>query len=99
MSISILDRHFEGPFADSFSLKNLPGVYVILGNNGGDNWEVVDVGESDDVRWRVENHDRKKDWQRQELATLAVAALYTRDDRGELEREIRNFYAPLCGVM
>lgn len=99
MSISILERHFEGPFADSFSLKNLPGIYVILGNNGGDNWEVVDVGESDDVRWRVENHDRKKDWQRQELATLAVAALYTRDDRRELEREIRNFYTPLCGVM
>ena len=81
MSVSILDRPFEGPFADTFSLKNLPGIYVILGNNGGDNWEVVDVGESDDVRRRVENHDRKKDWQQQKLATLAVAALYTRGER------------------
>ena len=99
MSVSILDRPFEGPFADTFSLKNLPGIYVILGNNGGDNWEVVDVGESDDVRRRVENHDRKKDWQQQKLATLAVAALYTRGERRELEQEIRNFYIPLCGVM
>lgn len=49
MSVSILDHPFEGPFADTFSLKNQPGVYVILGNNGGDNWTVVDVGESGDL--------------------------------------------------
>lgn len=98
MSVSILDRPFEGPFADTFSLKNLPGVYVILGNNGGDYWTVVDVGESGDVRRRVENHNRKRDWQGQKLATIAVAALYTRGNREGLEREIRNFYKPLCDV-
>ena len=98
MSVSILDRPFEGPFADTFSLKNLPGVYVILGNNGGDNWTVVDVGESGDVRRRVENHNRKRDWQGQKLATIAVAALYTRGNRKGLEQKIRNFYKPLCDV-
>ena len=45
-----MDSLFEESFADTFSLKNLPGVYVVLGNNDGDGWTVVDAGESGDVR-------------------------------------------------
>lgn len=99
MSIYVLNRVFEGPFKDTFLLRNSPGVYVILGNNGGENWTVIDVGESQDVRQRVERHDRKACWQLQNLANLAVAAHYPYDEhyRKNLEKEIRSFYNPPCG--
>lgn len=65
MSINIGGYNFEGPFNNSDSLRSQSGVYVILGSNAGNgNWNVVDVGESEDVKTRVASHDRADCWKR-----------------------------------
>ena len=44
-------------------LRNESGVYAILGRRTIHHlWTPVDIGESEDVKKRVENHDRKNCW-------------------------------------
>lgn len=65
MSITIGNLSFDGPFTGASQLLARSGVYAILGRGAaGSNWIVVDIGESGDVKDRVENHDRKKQWRR-----------------------------------
>ena len=98
MSIKIGNYNFEGPFASSSNLKDQSGVYAILGNNSGNNWNLVDVGESFQVKYRVENHDRKMCWKQQNFANLQVAALYTvENSRMRIEAELRSQYNLPCG--
>ncbi len=99
MSITIGNYSFEGPFNGTASLKNQSGVYAILGRNGQvNNWTIVDIGESGDVRDRVENHDREDCWRRQRHATLGYAAHYcSASSRTKIESELRARYNPPCG--
>ena len=90
---------FEGPFPRAASLKNQSGAYAVLGRNGqADKWSIVDIGESAEVRDRVENHDRKDCWERQGYATLAMAARYCdTSSRVRIESVLRKQYNPPCG--
>ena len=98
MTIHIGKYNFDGPFTDTSKLKNQSGVYVILCSNGNSNWKVVDIGESQSVRERVENHDREDCWHRQCQSTLAVAVLYSNQkERMRIEQELRVQYKPPCG--
>lgn len=99
MSITIGNYSFEGPFTNTASLKNQSGVYAVLGRNGqGENWSVVDIGESAEIRDRVENHDRADCWKRQGKSTLAVAAYYCDgNSRISIESALRTQYTPPCG--
>ena len=101
MTINIGNHTFEGPFTDTTSLKNQSGVYVVLTRgNQADSWTVVDVGEAEKVRNRVETHDRKDCWKRNNKGTLAVAAYYcTAAQRMRIEAELRKQYKPACGVL
>ena len=87
------------PIEQADKLKNEPGVYVILCQDSSSS-PVIDVGQSDDVRKRVTNHDRKDCWRkhcRQE--SLKVAATYIKDEqeRLDLEKKIRQRRKPPCG--
>ena len=93
--MNIAGRSFEGPFQNTSDLRDESGVYVIL-RKKDDNWNIVDVGESESVYSRVEHHDRKSCWERNEYSH--VAAHYTNEtDRIELEQQIREQYNPPCG--
>jgi len=89
------------PIEQADKLKNEPGVYVILcQDSSSSRRRVIDVGQSDDVRKRVTNHDRKDCWRkhcRQE--SLKVAATYIEDEqeRLDLEKKIRQRRKPPCG--
>lgn len=89
----------EGPFSSEDSLKDISGVYAILGRNSkNENWTVVDVGESAKVKTRISNHDRKSCWKKQNFSILNVAVLYTNKiTREQIEIEWRNEYNPPCG--
>ena len=97
-----LEFKFEdGPYPidQANKLKNAPGVYVILCQDSSSS-PVIDVGQSDDVRKRVTNHDRKDCWSkhcRQE--SLKVAATYIKDEQERLDREkeIRQHCKLPCG--
>ncbi|MXZ50553.1 MAG: hypothetical protein F4073_07500 [Rhodobacteraceae bacterium] len=98
MSINIENCSFEGPFASTSNLKDQSGVYLILGNHSGDNWNLVDVGESSQVKYRIDNHDRKVCWNQQNYANLKVAVLYTDENsRMRIEAELRSQYNLPCG--
>ena len=98
-TITIGGRSFEGPFTNAFDLQSQSGVYVILGRNKNDDWYVVDVGESENVYYRVKNHDRQHCWSRQRYDQLSVAVYYTNNEykRLNLEQQIRHQYNPPCG--
>jgi len=95
MSIAIGNYSFEGPFNNASYLKDKPGVYAILCSNNG-KYHPVDLGESETVKSRVENHDRQSCWQQNCNGTLTVAVLYT-PDRQLIEQIIRKLYNFPCG--
>lgn len=102
MAITISNHTFEGPYTDTAYLKNQQGIYVILDKRSDGKWHVIDVGESEDVKDRVENHDRKDCWERNRQGELAVAVLYTpgwtAQQRRALESKIREAFSPACGI-
>lgn len=98
MGIQIGSYNFDGPHANTGGLHAQSGVYVILGKSEGNNWTVVDIGESQSVRERVETHDRQPCWQRRGHRELAAAALYVNErQRMIIEKELRIRYIPPCG--
>lgn len=101
MSINISNYHAEGPFGNDNNLQPRSGVYVILGRRSTSaTWNVVDVGESQNIRDRVSNHDRAPCWRGQGHAELSVAAIYADEtNRMLIERQLRAEFSPPCGVI
>lgn len=101
MSIKIDKYDFEGPYSDTNSLEDRSGVYVILDYRDDGKHYVLDVGESAQVRTRVENHDRKDCWDLNREGNLRFAVHYTpglqQAGRMAIEQEIRDKYNPPCG--
>lgn len=98
MSITIEGYEFEGPFTSTDSLKSLSGVYVIHYKNSEGKYTRLDVGESEDVKDRVENHDRKNCWSRNAHGNITVSAYYCNEnERIKLEKIIRNSSSLPCG--
>lgn len=101
MSIQVGNYQAQGPFGNEGSLNARSGVYVILGRSRQiDSWNVVDVGESENIRNRVQTHDRSPCWRGQGHGELAVAAIYA-DARNRMliERELRGQFNPPCGLV
>lgn len=100
MTIRIGKYTFEEPFTSASSLQERAGVYVIICNNSNTN-KVVDVGESANVKSRVESHDRRDCWKRNCSGTLLVAVLYTPNQqqvaRMAIEKGMRDQYNAPCG--
>jgi hypothetical protein len=102
--ITISGHNFEGPFTNTASLADNAGVYAILTRGpANESWTVIDVGESGQLKSRIENHDRKACWNRKSRGTVAVAVLYTTSwnsiQRCALESSLREQFAPACGLV
>ena len=100
--ISIGRYRFEGPVYNKEALKDAPGVYAVLDDRGPGGKYVLDIGEAQMVRSRVQTHDRERCWFRNRLGMLCYAALYlpgsTQTGRCTIEGELRNQFSPTCGV-
>ena len=98
--IKIGKHTFEGPYTSTDNLKDRSGVYAIICQNNGKNY-VIDVGESAEVKTRIETHDRENCWERNCRGTLAVSVYYTphlqQSGRMAIEHELRRQYNPACG--
>lgn len=97
MSIKIAGYSFEGPYSLTSSLKKRSGVYAVV--CAGSSTTLLDVGESADVRDRVENHDRKSCWKRNCSSTIKYAAHYIsgEKERKKIEQAIRKQSKVPCG--
>ena len=91
---------FDGPFSSPDSLQPIGGVYVILCRDE-DSWTVLDVGESDNVKERVSNHERSDCWEENCADSIYYAAHYMplsdEGERRQVEQEIRRLTNPPCG--
>lgn len=60
------------------SISSYPGVYVVQGRcHLTDEWKVVDVGQTKNLRERFELHHPRMDcWKSQGLSELRVAVIY-----------------------
>jgi hypothetical protein len=90
----------EGEWSDPEKLEDRPGVYIIW-CRAGENWSVLDVGESANVKSRVLNHDRSGSWRRNCQGDIYYSVIYTHDlqqaERMEIEQKIRRIENPPCG--
>jgi len=100
MTINIGKYTFNGPFSDSSKLSPNSGVYAIHCKRN-DKYYLIDVGESHDVKDRVEKHDRKACWTKECKDTLTYSEFLTpnkqQSGRKKIEKEIRDQYNPPCG--
>ncbi len=101
MSIPIGNYNFEGPFISTGLLEDRAGVYAILDKRINGKYYVLDIGESAEVRTRVENHDRSSCWALSQQGDIVYAAYYTphipQSGRIKIEQELRTQYNPPCG--
>lgn len=92
---------FQGGYTSTSSLEDRSGVYAIL-DNYNNSYYILDVGESAQVKTRVENHDRKPCWNSKLRGRLEYAVYYTynlhQQGRMEVEQDIRAKYNELCGA-
>lgn len=101
MAFELWGYQFDGAFTSPDSLESLPGVYVIWCRSQQGTWQVLDVGESANVRDRVKNHERSSYWFANCQGQIYFSATYTlnmgKDKRLQIEKELRDRERPVCG--
>ena len=73
--VTIGRYRFEGPVYNKAALKDAAGVYTVLDDRGNQRFDVLDVGESVEIRTRMENHEREPCWLRNRRGRICYAAL------------------------
>lgn len=98
MNFTRWDYEFDGSYSDAGMLEPKAGVYVIWCDTGN-SWDVLDVGESEDVVDRINNHDRRDCWFINCNGTIRYSATYISDpeERRDLENRIRSHEKVICG--
>lgn len=85
----------EGPHRSVEKIENSPGVFAVICEFEGA-YYLLDVDHSDDVKKAIQNHERRKCWERYRRGLIRYAVLYTRktsaEKRGEMEEKIRKRY-------
>jgi hypothetical protein len=99
MSISIAKYTFEGPYYSPSNLRATAGAYVILCERQPRS-TILDVGQSENLRDRVTNHDRRGCWENHcQAADIRYAVYYLEDETGRryIEQRVRKEYDVACG--
>ncbi len=93
-------HHAEGPYRieDTFKLRHAAGIYTVFGNPEDPNGSCVDVGQSKNVRKRIENHDRTQCWEEAGYNKLWIAVIYTSlSGLDMIEQDLIRQLNPVCG--
>lgn len=97
--ISGQEYKFEGP-KEMESFEPRSGVYFLTHEYDNKAY-ALDIGESKDVKDRIENHTRKNQWIKNVKGPIKFYAYYTeygkKDTRIEIEQDLRKKYNPPCG--
>lgn len=95
-----------GWFSSPHELEEKPGIFVIATQDFKLPM-VLDVSESENVRFCVLNHERRTLWRRNALGGILYAAIYTEDgespflsefQRKNIEQHIRKLEQPVFGA-
>lgn len=100
MPVKLKNYLFEGPFFSINRIEDRSGIYAILSFDN-EKIYVIDIGESSEVKTRLENHDRKDCWEKNCRGTFTISVYYTpnlqQSGRKLIEQELRDWYDPVCG--
>lgn len=101
MPMKVGAHTFDGPHTTTDPIEDRSGVYAVHCRIE-DKYHLVDVGESAQVKSRLDTHDRKDCWKDNcQRGTLTYSALYTpnlqQPGRKEIEQKLRDQYSPECG--
>ena len=101
MSVTVSGYVFSDPVFKTTDLEHRQGIYLIVDCRQDGSMHCLDVGESGDVRTRIEQHDRKACWRRHALGDIGVSVSYTPGyttaERQKIEGYIRAAMNPPCG--
>jgi hypothetical protein len=97
----IAEYLFEGPYPTSTKIESEGGVFAII-SKLVDKYYLLDVGYSEDLKKSIQEHNRKKCWEKYRKGKLRYAVLYEKDfsnqTNEEVERKIRLKYKTIpCG--
>ena len=100
MTVEIAGYTFNGPYTSTDSIGDKSGVYVVASETE-DEYYLIDVGESAEVKSRLDTHERKDCWKEECKGTLTYFIKYTPNlqqaGRMEIEQKIRDKFDPPCG--
>lgn len=95
--MKILEYIFSGPYDTNKGFtERISGVYAILDGTN----VVIDVGETEDLNNRFPNHPREKCWKTNSIKGYYLYILRDSNKQNRLfiEKRIRNYFKPVCGV-
>ena len=96
----------SGWFSSPHELEEKAGVFIIATQDFAQPF-VLDVSQSENVRFCVLNHERRTLWRRNALGGLLYAVIYTKEnaspflnefERTNIETHIRKFEEPVFGA-
>ncbi|MEO0119568.1 MAG: hypothetical protein ABIK60_03405 [candidate division WOR-3 bacterium] len=100
MSEIEIGRYTFDIYYSTEDIEDRSGVYAIL-DKRKDGYYLIDVGESAQVKTRIESHDRKACWESHCQGKIVYGVYYTpylqQAGRREIEQEIRDQYNIPCG--
>lgn len=86
---------YDGPWSISNTTFNeVAGVYLIVDTNGA----IVDVGETENLKGRIPNHERATCWSRNGGVNLWFHHELNQALRLIKEKHIRDKFNPVCGI-
>src|ERR1700722_2357615 len=100
------EHRVSGWFSSPHELEEKPGVFIIATQDFSQPL-VLDVRESENVRFCVLNHERRMLWRRNAVGGMLYAAVYTEDadspflsefQRKNIEHHIRKLEQPVFGA-
>jgi hypothetical protein len=101
LSFKLVNYQFQGPFKSKDKLKEKAGVFAIFCGKNNE-YIIIDVGHTDTIKSTIENHGRKRDWDKYCKGDLFYACLYKGEkepkERESIENKIRLEYLPLLGA-
>jgi hypothetical protein len=99
--IPIGDYSFKGPYPTLSKIENRPGLYAII-SEYYDKHYLLDVGQSNDVKKAIKDHERRECWEKYRKGRIRFAVHYTPNigskKRTSIENSIRKIYEIIpCG--
>jgi len=86
---------FYGPFSVNISFKAVAGIYLITNSQG----TIVDVGETENLKERIPNHERRDCWSKNNGVNLYFHYEANQQQRLSKEKQFRVKSNPACGVI
>jgi hypothetical protein len=86
------------------NFSDVAAIYIIICVNPDGSWTIIDIGQSGELGTRIDLHDRRECWKRKcSTGNIWVcvypmpANKYSKQERLNLERNLRSQHTNLCG--